>query len=134
VGVRVELTVFLNNKDEVIASGTVTDRIIKYSFDPEQPIETSCSLSLGYNCLDHIVHENNIILQLENNRGSNLSMSNFTVSDCLNATTNPKVQNYQMFRFEECNNGGIDSVFDMNISFTIEEDDVVGHIRSNVIR
>ena len=91
----------------------------------------SCTLS-GYKCLDFVVYSNKIILQLENNKESDIIVRDFLVGNCSKATSNHKVGGYQMFQFDNCNNGNKDSTFDQDIKLLINEKTETGHIKAKI--
>ena len=87
----------------------------------------TCTLA-NYKCMDFVVNKNSITFQLENTQESNLVITDYLVSDCSSATSNPKVGNYQMFRFDSCNNGDVGSTFDQDIKFIVGGEVVNGHL------
>ena len=87
----------------------------------------TCTLT-KYKCMDFVVNENNITLQLENTQESDFLIKDFLVSDCSSATSNHKVENYQTFRFNGCNNGASGSTFDQDLKFIIGGEVVNGHL------
>lgn len=92
----------------------------------------TCALS-NYKCMDFVVNENSVTLQLENTKESNLVITDFLVSDCSSAASNPKVSNYQMFLFNNCNNGNTGSTFDQDIKFIVGGEVVNGQLQGGEI-
>ena len=91
----------------------------------------SCTFT-NLKCIDFIVNQNSLTLQLENNQEFDLIVKDFLVSDCTKATSNPKIGNYQMFEFAGCNNGVPGSTFDKELVLLIDGKEEKGHIKSLV--
>ena len=114
---------------EAVREVLVSNEPIKIK-NPSNYVGT-CTLS-NYKCMDFAVNENSITLQLENTQESSLVITDFLISDCSSATSNHKVGNYQMFRFDGCNNGGVGSTLDQDITFIVGGETVTGHIKSTI--
>ena len=110
---------------EAVREVLVTDELIEIE-KPSDAVGT-CTLT-NYKCIDFVVNENSIILQLENTQESDMVIKDFLVSDCSSATSNSKVEDYQMFRFNGCNNGASGSAFDQDIKFIVGGEVVDGHL------
>jgi len=91
----------------------------------------TCSLD-KYKCMDFVVNKGSIILKLENNQQSDIIITDHLVSDCPSATSNHKIENYQMFRFDGCSNGDVGSTFDQDIKFIVGGETIMGHIKSSI--
>ena len=134
--VQLNLIVSLDN-EEVQVAGDIKDKISKSSIElTDNPDYDSCTMSPGFACLDFVVYQDTIIIQLGNNKDSNLVVLDFLVGDCTEAISNNKIENYQMFEFKGCNNGDIGSIFDQDIKLILKEgeteEEIDGHIKSRI--
>gem|GEM_PF-6045649 len=124
---------------EAVREVLVSNELIKIE-RPDDFIGT-CTLT-NYKCMDFVVNKNSITLQIENMKQSDIIMTDHLVSDCSRVTSNHKIENYQMFRFEGCNNGASGSIFDQDIKLIVggkvingrivEGETISGHIKSPV--
>ena len=92
---------------------------------------SSCTFD-DLKCGDFLVKPNSISLQIMNSQEYDLNVQNFSVSDCKKVISNPKIANYQIFQFLDCNNGGPNSTFDQDVILVMGDKKVTGHIRSLV--
>ena len=118
-----------NVVQEAVREVLINNELIKIE-KPNNYVGT-CTLT-KYKCMDFVVNENSITLQLENIQESDIIITDHLVSDCSSATSNHKVGNYQMFRFDACNNGVTGSTFDQDIKFIVSGEMVTGHIKSSI--
>ena len=111
---------------EAVREVLVSDELIE--IEKPNEIVGTCTLT-NYKCIDFVVNENSITLQLENTQQSDIIITDHQVSDCSSATSNRKVGNYQMFRFDVCHNGAPGSTFDQDIKFIVGGEVVNGQLQ-----
>jgi len=134
--VKLNLIVLLDD-EELQVAGKIKDKISESSIElTDNPDYDYCAMSPGFACLDFVIHQDTIILQLGNNKNSNLIVLDFLVGDCTEATSNNKIENYQMFEFKGCNNGEVGSIFNQDIKLILKEGEIEkeieGHIKSRI--